>query len=448
MRLHYSGCDDAAMPVKRSDYLKTVEGQVSLRRKRQMNRLHFMLDGQEPRSKNAISEAEKAAFQSAILTKMTERKRRHFKAPVALEFDFFPTENDPPALHTMPKNYLDLLEGPVAGVVPKRKRLVFENDRQVSYLAAKYHIRLDESRPSIWLKAAPYRDFVADIALLDKIQDNELEPASNGLLYQKSSVSWDDLTEDDDVMHNDDAVDQLREHERNKQFWVARFGEDVYEAWREMHIRDVQNHLLKTLALTPSKLIYLLSPLFSDLPPEFDSIHDITRSNLISEPLTIDLKHSNLKQGESSLYKAFVKKTIASFREKHSRLFPLIAKVGITILFQPPASSSIDLDNLARRIVPFVNEELKPHSSLLMTVNTDRCGDPKLMDWYQEKQSALKRMPKHSITHYQVVHLPRLTDDSEHGFVRLLLEPGEHVETLWSKVENLADKWQEKVTWP
>jgi hypothetical protein len=200
--------------------------------------------------------------------------------------------------------------------------------------------------------------------------------------------------------------------------------------------------------LTPDILISLLSPIFSDVPQEFDSIYKITRGNLISEAFAIDLKHSNFKQGESSMYKAFVKKTMASFRKKNSRLFPLIAQVGITILFQPPAFGSIDLDNLARRIVPFVNEELKPPSNRLMNVNIDRCRDPKLRQWFEEKRRGLKRMPKHTITYYQVIQLLRLTNDSEHGFVRLLLEPGEHAETLWSKVETLANKWQEHDIWP
>lgn len=430
--------------MNRSDYLKTVEGQVSLRRKRLMNRLFFMIDGQEPRSKKAISEAEKVEFQSAILATMTAQKRRHFKAPVAIEFDFFPTENDPPALHSIPKNYLDLLEGPVT-VARNRKRLLFQNDRQVSYLAAKYHINSDEPRPSIWLKAAPYRDFVADIALLEKIQHKKLDSVSGELFYERPSLSWDKLMDDADTIHNDVAIDQLLDHERNRQFWVSRFGQDVYEAWREMYLMDVQNQILRTLSLTPSKLILLLSPLFTDVPAEFSRVYEILRDNLISEPFAINLKHSNLKQGESSVYRAFVKKTMASFREKNSRLFPLIAQVGITILFQPPSFGSIDLDNLARRIVPFVNEELKPPSNNLMNINISRFRDSELRRWFEEKRRLLKRMPKHSITYYQIFQLPRLTNDNKHGFVRLILEPGELAETVWSRVETLVDKWQEHV---
>ena len=159
--LAFTKGDDEAIYMKRGEYLDTAEGQVSLRRKRQLKRLQFMLDDQEPRSKKAISQREKVAFQKAILAKMTEQNRRHFRASIAIEFDFFPTQNDPPALHTMPKNYLDLLERPVVGMQSRRKHIVFDNDRQVSYLSARYHIGTGDSpRPSIWIKAAPYRNFV------------------------------------------------------------------------------------------------------------------------------------------------------------------------------------------------------------------------------------------------------------------------------------------------
>jgi len=50
------------------------------------------------------------------------------------------------------------------------------------------------------------------------------------------------------------------------------------------------------------------------------------------------------------------------------------------------------------------------------------------------KTDGNERMPKHSITHYQVIQLPRLSGDSEHGFVRLILESGEGFETLWRKL--------------
>lgn len=163
----------------------------------------------------------------------------------------------------------------------------------------------------------------------------------------------------------------------------------------------------------------------------------------MSAPLTIDLRHSNLKPGESSVYKHFVKDTIEQFRQKHTRLFPLKTQVGITILFQPPASGSIDLDNLARRIVPFVNEELEPPSYNLRHVDISKISDASRLAWYLAKQDALKRFPKHSITHYEVIQLPRLTTDGDDGFVRLILEPGNFFESHWSRIEGLIDSWKD-----
>jgi hypothetical protein len=430
--------------MNRIDYINTVEGQVSLRNRRKRNIIYFSLEGQEPKSKNAISDAEKFSFQKSILTVMAARRRRHFKAPVAVEFDFFPTKNDPPAIHTMPKNYLDLLEKP-KGIKTKRKRLVLTNDRRVDYLAVKYHILPDRSQSAIQLKVGPHRDFIADISLLDKIKNQKLGIAPDGI---GSSVSWDRLIYDDEAINQDNhAIDCLQEHERQRKFWISNFGEDAFEALHEMYLIDAQNHLLRTLALTPNKLIYLLSPQFTSLSSVSASIYGTSRDNLLGPPLAIDLRHSDLKNGESSIFKNFVKKTMRTFRRKFHRLFPLRAQVGITILYQPPArpGKTIDLDNLARRIVPFVNEELEPPSNHILTVNAERYIDYKLRQWYQEKQNSLKRMPKHSITHYQVVQLPRLISDAEHGFVRLLLEPGEYFESLWTKVENLLNRWQEKI---
>lgn len=436
------------MAIRLDNYLDTVEGQLSMRYCRQRKRLLFLLD-LEPRSKNAITE-EKIRFQNTILNQLKSLGRRYFKAPVALEFDFLPTENDPPAAHTLPKNYLDLLQSPMSEVTTRRKRLVLEDDRQVQYLAVKYRISPENKTPSIWLKVAPYSNLVADAALLHKVQYNELQESSRGSSWShRSLVSWDELVEEEKRSYSgdddDDALDDLREHEKNKTFWVAKFGEDTYEAFREMLLMRAQSHLLKTLALSPSELLYLLSPLFSDLPTELSGIHAVSRDNLISPPLTIDLRNSDLKEGESSIFKQFVRQAIRGFRQRFERLFPLRTQVGVTILFQPPATGSIDLDNLARRIIPFVNEELQPPSNLLFMVDVSKVSGTPLKNWFIERRRYLKRMPKHSVTHYQVVQLPRLTNDDEHGFVRLLLESGGHFSTLWHEVEDLVNKWQEAV---
>lgn len=427
--------------MNRKDYFNTIEGQISLRRKRKRNKLLFMLD-HEPKSKNSISTSEKIHFQSKILDVLKITNRRYFKSPVALEFDFFPTDNNPPAIHTLPKNYLDLLEKPVAGVKTKRKSLILENDRQVRYLAVRYHIGAEKPLEGIWIKVAPYRDFLAELEFLNKIQNKELGSTLKDTRHQLFSHSMPDFYDEEYNHYDDNPSLHLRKHEKNKIEWIDNFGEESYLAVREMLIIDQQNYILKLLSLSPNGLTQLLSPLFFGDSFLLNTIHKASREILISEPLAIELPHSNLKKGESSQYKTFVKDTMSSFKKNYSTLFPLLTPVGVTILFQPPAFGSIDLDNLARRIVPFVNLELEPPSNFILTVDAERIRDLKYQLWIRKKQAYLKRMPKHSITHYQVIQLPRLTTDEEHGFVRLILEPGLPFESVWSKVEDLVDRWE------
>lgn len=401
----------------------------------------------EPRSKKAISDDDKLAFQHTILADLEGFRKRYFRAPVAVDFDFFPTENDPPAAYTMAKNYLDLLQHPIQELKTRRKRLLIEDDRQVRYLAVKYHIHQDRSEPNIWLKVAPYSNLVEDLSLLHKVQSGEIQENSGGRLpFHRDSVSWNELTKEEvSNTANDSALDNLREHERDKELWVAKFGHDIYEASRQMLLADVQNDLIESLALSPSDLLHLLAPSFLDLPLPSEDIYAVSRDNLLSPPLAIDLHHSDLEEGQSAVFKELVKQAITGFRKRLPLLFPLQVQVGVTILFQPPRDGGIDLDNLARRIIHFVNQELQPPSNLLLNFDLSKIGDNKMKSWFVEKRQHLKRMPKYSVRHYQVVQLSRLTNDLEHGFVRLKLEPGRHFSTLWTKIEGLADKWQEVV---
>ena len=435
------------MVIHRNNYLNTVEGQVSLRHCRMRKRLLISLIDIEPRSKGAISEEEKIAFQNAILIELNSLQRHYFKAPVALELDFFPTENNPPSIHTITKNYLDLLQSPLPRLRTRRKRLVLEDDRQVQYLAVNYHISPERSTPSIWLKIAPFMNLVEDTALLHKVQNNELIKRYGS--YSRSHqlpVSWHEIA-DEEKYHSpcDDAIDQLRDYDKNKTSWVARFGEETYEVMREIQLMGMQDHILRRLALSPSRLLYLLSPLFLDNPEQLDRIHADLRNVLISPPLAVDLGHHDLKKGDSKIFKQIVKQAIAGFKERFENLFPLRVQLGVTILFQPPAIGGIDLDNLARRIIPFVDEELQPPSDLLFTIDVSKVGDSFPERQLVAMRQSLKRMSRHSVTHFQIVQLPRLTNDYEHGFVRLLFEPGENFSSLWSKLEGMADKWQEAV---
>lgn len=454
------------MTLYNQNYLNTVDGELAMRAKRKRRRLLFAPMPFEPRSKNSISDDEALAFQKAVLETLNTFGKRFFRSDVAIEFDFFPAASCPPAIHSLPKNYLDLLERPLPSLETGRKRLVFDDDRQVRYLAVKYHIQgrsLDEEgddsnavdienrslSAGIWLKAAPFANLVEDIGLLKRLERGDVQ--RDGLRYGVDpQEAWQEICQDEEQERwmQDNPVHELHDFEREKQSWINRFGEDVYEAWRQMALIDVQKHLLSSHAVTPRKLIELFSPYCSDVSGPLANLHAMSREMMISPPMALDLHHSDLAKGESKIFKQLVRDAIEDFKKRFSHLFPMATQAGLTILYQPPENGmGIDLDNLARRIVPYFNEIVRPISNPLFTVDIDSISDTKIAASLRQSQASLKGMPKHSITHYQVIQLPRLDGDSEHGFVRLALEPGDCHYTLWQRIERYVDIWEEKMRW-
>ena len=88
--------------------------------------------------------------------------------------------------------------------------------------------------------------------------------------------------------------------------------------------------------------------------------------------------------------------------------------MGVIVLYVPPRIQSIDLDNLARYVVPFVNEIVQPPTS------------------FTGKKVSIRR--------YQFIELPRLDSDADSGYVRLIFD-NPFLGNIWSKVENVIEKW-------
>ena len=446
------------------NYLSTLDGELAKRAKRKRRRLLFAPMALEPRSKNSMSETEAEAFQRAVLETLTTFKRRYFRSDVAAEFDFSPTANSPPTIHNLPKNYLDLLGSPKESLCTTRKRLVLNDDRQVRYLAVKYHVlprpsepdgNADEGTllrdggpaPGIWLKMAPFANLVEDTALLRRLEDGDLT-GRGSRYWTDAEDAWEEVCreEERDKWLDADAIERLRDIERERKSWVTQFGEQAYQAWHQMRLIDVQKHLLRAFSASTRSFVQLLSPHCMSMSAELADIHAMSRDMMISPPLTLDLHHSDLRKGESKKFRRLVREAIESFERRFAHLIPLVTQVGLTILYQPPANGpGIDLDNLARRIVPFFNEIMRPPSNHLFTLDLDRIPRSDIAESLAEARESLKGMPKHSVTHYQVIQLPRLEGDCHHGFVRLCLEPGESPVSLWKRIEGAVDAWEEKL---
>src|SRR5262245_31931739 len=94
--------------MKRSDYLETRQGQAHERLARSLDKIYLHIE-QEPKSKNGITLAEQREFRKQVKDYLKKSSRRPFRGDIILEIDFQTTEDNPPALQTLTKNYLDLL---------------------------------------------------------------------------------------------------------------------------------------------------------------------------------------------------------------------------------------------------------------------------------------------------------------------------------------------------
>src|SRR5699024_12009890 len=88
----------------------------------------------EPKSKKGINEKDIQLFQYHVYNQMAELNRCAFRSTIIMKVDFYSTINNPPHIHTLTKNYLDLLSTPLEQKKIKRKCLLFNDDRQVEVL--------------------------------------------------------------------------------------------------------------------------------------------------------------------------------------------------------------------------------------------------------------------------------------------------------------------------
>ncbi|HLQ74432.1 MAG TPA: hypothetical protein VK107_00170, partial [Alloiococcus sp.] len=149
--------------MNKLDYLyRTSQGQYMqfIERFNQILKLNIPM---EPRSKKGINEKDKQLFQYHVYNQMAELNRRAFRSPIIMKVDFYSTINNPPHIHTLTKNYLDLLSMPLEQKKIKRKSLLFNDDRQVEVLIVNHHIEARHNKPSIQIEVMRYSNFIKDL---------------------------------------------------------------------------------------------------------------------------------------------------------------------------------------------------------------------------------------------------------------------------------------------
>lgn len=426
--------------MTRTEYLETKEGQSRERLKRTWKTIYLVIE-QEPKGKNS-SNQDKLFFRQEVKRQLKEMKRRSFKGDIILKIDYFTTQNNPPALHTLSKNYLDLLHKSMSEI-DTNKGLLFQDDGQIKILISNYH--LDEygnREPKIRISAYSLGNLYKDIELADRILSNKFEDSN----YFRQSKFEDDFRLELDSNRSSDCIDDLRSLEKNKKFYINNFGKQYYYLQKHFYIRQIQEQYLKQNNFGIREIISLFQSNFSYYKKyandrSFQNIWDSRRNLIFFSSDFLDFGDAPTQVGEKTIFKKNLQKKLKKFKEKYKILFPLLQPISVIITYLPPKHNIVDLDNLARYIVPFVNEILEPPLTFQLTY------DKKYLNGLLKKEVEItQRFPPNSISSYQLIHIPRQEKDPENGKIDFVIADGLYfTSNIWRTIDNIIDKWEKIV---
>lgn len=429
--------------MKRLAFLETQRGQVAKFEARR-RRTRLMRIEQDVHSKKSMSAAEKLLFQEEVLSNLERFRHPPFRASLALELSFTVSRPNPPALHTLAKNYLDLLARPLTGLESRRAHLLYRDDRQVKVLSVHYHLR--EGRESVDVAASRLSDFREDLVLVQRIRTGDFRDDTD-LPWHRRRIGGSAENEEDLHQNLMDAFRHFDEFEAELPALRRELAPGAVAAWRHVQLAHMQEAYLRWNE-------HVIRGMVSDIirlgrqagdAAINAAIVGMQRQFLLSDRITINAGHSPMVEGGSGAFKAGVRTALENLRASRTWLSPLRTLLSATILIVPPPNG-IDLDNLARRgIVPTIHEVLQPPSTPAQLVDPEQVGDERMREYWRSRHEIERRFPRCSLTRYEVVELPRLDDDPPEGFVRIALGSGLHLDSIQGEVDRTLRQWKDSI---
>lgn len=393
--------------MKKLEYLQTIEGRINARFERSLN-IRRICVKQEPKSKNGISNTEKVSFRKEVKEYLKKSKKRAHRGDIILKLDFWVTTQNPPAIHTLAKNYLDLLHKELPQL-DSLKEILFKDDSQVKILISNYYLDTEKSDGAISIESQNLGGFIKDLEIVDQIDTEEEDLYADD--FERSIEGLSTLEEIKDLLPKD--------YDKLKKYWT----------WQ------VQKSFLELHEVRISSLISVFRNRFAKNKFDFDfdfDLQEIFESQeraIIFTTNFLELGKAPSQPGDTKIFKKNVLDKLREFRKKYKLLFPLLNPIRVNVLFIPPKSNVADLDNIGRYIVPFVNEVLKPPISS--------------KGFYDELQSSDRKKPPTTILGYQIIHIPRKDDDDENGCILFIISEGLFNYDLWWKIDEIIEDWSE-----
>lgn len=303
----------------------------------------------------------------------------------------------------------------------RNPRLLLVDDRQISMLIVNYHIQNINRTPRIDIKIAPMRDFIEDLRLIEKFRSKISFSKDEDLTsYDEKEIIYGGIK--DPIKYFESVRELLTEFNELKGLTADNHFEQMYK----LKLRDYQSAFFLMERTTPTDLMQLYpnKEIVADADDILGQIFEEHRNMIITYSLP-PLKTEGLPTlpGETQQFKDTIREMMQKLRDKYAALFPLLINLNLTILYVPQRTQEVDLGNLARYIVPFINEALKPPNGF----------------WFTGYQH-LNRFPQHTIIQYQIIKIPRSNKDPENGAVRLVFGEYSPYKDCWSEIEDVIDR--------
>jgi hypothetical protein len=393
-------------------------------RNRQLRTLRIHADV-EPTAKGPAGKRSAPEFQRQVMDQMQGYGRYPMTGPVALDLHFDAVRRNPPGIHRAAKYTLDVLGAVLpGGERPRRRSVLYRDDRQVKFLYADLDQRWEQSegetgeKGSVYIVARRVSDVITDLRMAGRL-DRESHDEKD-----ISPFASPDLPDDTELASFAEPGQA-----------PAALGRYVAETSRFHYMTELQEAILgRTDASLISGLSMYLDEAAGPNPPEqlaaaFEQVHAASRGLLLSDPFTLPLPALPRAAGESERFALLVRDGLERFRSRWPLFGPLLVPVTMTFLVVPPEQGK-DLDNIALAALPIAHEVLRPHIEphLLAPCYQDADPDPQR----EEALNRLRSVNAHSVRAYQVIELPRSAHDPLEGTLRLALGAHSH-ESWWGR---------------
>ena len=303
-------------------------------------------------TKRSNSKNDDIKFQKHLISKLKESNKKCFRKNVAIEFYFQINQKNPPAVQSLLKHYIDLIQKPLKDLNTKRKYLLIKDDSQIKALSVHYWNIEESKSQEITIILKPIRDFIFN---LEFARDLEFESFPDRKMLSKF--------QDDETCESNNRLDRLIEGRTNssqlfKSVKIEIDGKEIdfEKYWNQNYEEDINQEVLKIHSkLSPSSVLALMTEpkiiQIKNSKLNF-SYNKMGRATALSGWFNINLGSVPVNNGESKIFKNRISVELKKWKNTNGNKLPVNPAIALKFFYEKPNKVEHDLDNLLRYVLP------------------------------------------------------------------------------------------------